>query len=139
MRVFFDTNILVYMFDSDAAEKKERACTRFEKESASGRVMLSTQVLQEFYVAVTRKLSVPLEPEAAEEIVRNLSLLPIIGVNAERVLSAISRSRKMQLSFWDTLIIETALSGGANRLLTEDLQHGQTIEGLLIENPFFEG
>ena len=99
--------------------------------------MLSTQVLQEFYVAVTRKLSVPLEPEVAEEVVRNLSRLPIIGVNAERVISAIGRSRKMQLSFWDALIIETALSGGANRLLTEDLQHEQAIDGLLIENPFF--
>ena len=88
-------------------------------------------------MSVRRKLSVPLEPEAAEEVVRNLSMLPIIGVNAERVLLAISRSSRMQLSFWDALIIETALSGGANRLLTEELQHGQTIDGLLIENPFF--
>ena len=136
MRVFFDTNILVYLFDADAADKKEQARARFETEASAGRVLLSTQVLQEFYVSVTRKLSVPLEPEAAEEVVRNFSMLPIIGVNAERVLLAISRSRRMQLSFWDTLIIETALSGGANRLLTEDLQHGQIIDGLLIENPF---
>ena len=93
MRVFFDTNILVYLFDNDAADKKEQACARFKTETSAGRVLLSTQVLQEFYVAVTKKLLVPLEPEAAEEVVRNLSRLPIIGVNAERVLSAISRSR----------------------------------------------
>ena len=136
MRVFFDTNILVYLFDNDAADKKEQARARFKTETSAGRVLLSTQVLQEFYVAVTRKLLVPLEPEAAKGVVRNLSRLPIIDVNAERVLSAISRSRRMQLSFWDALIIETALSGGADRLLTEDLQHGQTIDGLLIENPF---
>ncbi len=59
-----------------------------------------------------------------------------IGVDAERILAAIGRSRRMLLSFWDALIIETALAGGAERLLTEDLQHGQIIDGLQIENPF---
>lgn len=136
MRVFFDTNILVYLFDADAADKKEQACARFETEATAGLVLLSTQVLQEFYVAVTRKLSVPLEAETAEAVVRNLSALPILGIDAERILTAIGRSRRMQLSFWDALIIETALAGGAARLLTEDLQHGQIIDGLQIENPF---
>jgi predicted nucleic acid-binding protein len=136
MRVFFDTNILVYLFDADAADKKEQACVRFETEATAGLVLLSTQVLQEFYVAVTRKLSVPLEAETAEAVVRNLSALPILGIDAERILAAIGRSRRMQLSFWDALIIETALAGGAARLLTEDLQHGQIIDGLQIENPF---
>lgn len=136
MRTFFDTNILVYLFDTDADDKKARACVRFETEASAGRALLSTQVLQEFYVVVTRKLSVPLEPEAAEEIVRNLSLLPVIGIDTEKILAAIGRSQKMQLSFWDALIIETALAGGASRLLTEDLQHGQIIDGLQIENPF---
>ena len=70
-------------------------------------------------------------------VVRNLSTLPIVGVDAERVLPAIARSRRLQLSFWDALIIETAIAGGAERLLTEDLQHGQIIDGLQIENPFF--
>jgi predicted nucleic acid-binding protein len=137
MRVFFDTNILVYLFDADAAEKKELACARFETDVAAGRALLSTQVLQEFYVTVTRKLAIPLEPETAEAVVRNLSTLPIVGVDAERVLPAIARSRRLQLSFWDALIIETAIAGGAERLLTEDLQHGQIIDGLQIENPFF--
>jgi predicted nucleic acid-binding protein len=136
MRVFFDTNILVYLFDSDAAEKKELACARFEADAAAGRVLLSTQVLQEFYVTVTRKLAVPLEPETAEAAVRNFSTLPIVGVDAERILAAIIRSRRLQLSFWDALIIEAALIGGADRLLTEDMQHGMRIDGLQIENPF---
>ena len=139
MRVFFDTNILVYLFDADAAAKKEQARARFETEASAGLALLSTQVLQEFYVAVTRKLSVPLKAETAEAVVRNLSALPVIGIDAERILAAIGRSRSMQLSFWDALIIETALAGGAARLLTEDLQHGQIIDGLQIENPFFTG
>ena len=136
MRTFFDTNILVYLFDADADEKKAQACARFETEATAGRALLSTQVLQEFYVVVTRKLSVPLESATAEEIVRNLSLLPVIGIDTEKILSAIGRSQKMQLSFWDALIIETALAGGATRLLTEVLQHGLIIDGLQIENPF---
>ena len=138
MRVFFDTNILVYMFDADDVAKKELACVRFEAEASAGKVLLSTQVLQEFYVSVTRKLSVPLAPETAESIVRDLSLMPIIAIDTERILAAIHRSRMLRLSFWDALIIEAALAGGADRLLTEDLQHGQTIEGLQIENPFFK-
>lgn len=79
---------------------------------------------------------VPLEPEAAEAVVRDLAKLPVIGIDSDRILAAIGRSRRMQLSFWDALIIETALAGGADRLITEDLQHGQNIDGLLIENPF---
>lgn len=136
MRVFFDTNVLVYLFDADNETKKDMACSRFEAEASAGRALMSTQVLQEFYVSVTRKLSVPLAPETAEAIVRDFSLLPIVAIDAERVLAAIHRSRMLRLSFWDTLIIEAALAGGADCLLTEDMQHGQMIEGLRIENPF---
>lgn len=89
MRTFFDTNILVYLFDADAEEKKEQASILFEKEASAGLALLSTQVLQEFYVVVTRKLLVPLEPAIAEGVVRKLSLLPVIGIDSEKVLSAI--------------------------------------------------
>jgi predicted nucleic acid-binding protein len=136
MRVFFDTNILVYLFDADNADKKNLARATFEAAAATGQLVLSTQVLQEFYVAVTKKLAVPLDAETAEAVVRNLSVLPLIGIDAEKILGAIGRSRRMQFSFWDALIIETALAAGAARLLTEDLQHGQVIDGLRVENPF---
>lgn len=138
MRTFFDTNILVYLFDADAGEKKEAAAVLFQQETAAGRALLSTQVLQEFYVAVTRKLHEPLEPETAEGVVRDLSCLPLVTINSDNVISAIGRSRKMMLSFWDALIIDTALVGGASRLISEDLQHNQVIDGLQIENPFLE-
>ena len=138
MRTFFDTNILVYLFDADAGKKKETASYIFQKEASAGRALLSTQVLQEFYVVVTRKLQEPLEPDSAEGVVRDLSCLPVVTINSDSVLSAIGRSRKMVLSFWDALIIETALVGGASRIITEDLQHGQVIDGLQIENPFLD-
>jgi len=136
MRVFFDTNVLVYMFDADNELKKDLASARFEAEASAGRVLLSTQVLQEFYVAVTRKLLVPLAQETAESIVRDLSLLPTVAIDTERILAAIHRSRILRISFWDALIIEAALAGGADCLLSEDMQHGQVIDGLRIENPF---
>jgi predicted nucleic acid-binding protein len=93
-------------------------------------------VLQEFYVAATRKLAVPLPMADAEEAVRALADLSIVPVDSSLILSAIDRSRSMQVSFWDALIIEAALSVGATCLLTEDLQHGRQIDGLRITNPF---
>ena len=136
MRLFFDTNILVYLFDSDTPEKQAKARQRFETEAGAGRALISTQVIQEFYVTVTRKLAVPLEPQTAETAVIHLSALPVVGINTDMILAAIHRSQRLKLSFWDALIIESALAGGADHLLTEDLQHGQIIDGLKIENPF---
>ncbi len=136
MQVFFDTNILVYLFDQDVPDKRDRAKLLFQQEVESGRFVASTQVLQEFYVAATRKLAVPLPVADAEEAVRALADLSIVPVDSSMILSAIYRSRSMQFSFWDALIIEAALSVGATCLLTEDLQHGRQIDGLRITNPF---
>ena len=135
-RFFFDTNVLVYLFDNNEPEKKARAREVFEREARAGRAVLSTQVLQEFYVNATRKLAPALSSEVAEERVRDFSRLPLVRVEVGMILSAIVRSQEYMLSFWDALIVESALKGGADRLLTEDLQHGQVIEGLRIENPF---
>ena len=136
MRVFFDTNVLAYLFDDDAPEKQALARTVLQREVEDGRAVLSTQVLQEFFVATTRKLADPLSSEDGERAVRDLAELPVIQVTTRLVLDAVRRTRKTGFSFWDALIIETALVGGADRLLTEDLQHGQRIDGLLVENPF---
>ena len=136
--VFFDTNILVYLFDADAPAKRDRAREVFSSEVEAGRFVTSTQVLQEFYVAVTRKLSVPLAAEEAEEAVTALAELPVTSVDPRLILQGIRRGREMQVSFWDALIIEAALAAGAGRLLTEDLQHGREVTGLKIENPFSE-
>ncbi|MBA3584988.1 MAG: PIN domain-containing protein [Gemmatimonadetes bacterium] len=139
MRTFFDTNVLVYLFDEDAPANKARAQKLLEEEVSRGQAVLSTQVLQEFYVSVTRKLAEPLESEMAERAVRDLAVLPLIQIDAQMILAAIRRSRDFQHSFWDALIIEAAITSGADRLFTEDLQHGQLIESVRIENPFLIG
>jgi len=98
-------------------------------------LLLSTQVLQEFYWAVTRELASPLPEEVAEERVRDFSRLPLVRVDISMILAAIARSQSF--SFWDSLVLEAALRAG--RLLTEDLQHGKRIGALTVENPFREG
>jgi predicted nucleic acid-binding protein len=135
-RSFFDTNVLVYMYDDNEPEKKSRAMAVFEEEVQAGRAALSTQVLQEFYVNAVRKLRTPLSPERAAARVKDFASLTLVRVDASLILAAIARSRRMSLSFWDALIIEAALAIGADRLLTEDLQHGQTIGVMRVENPF---
>ncbi|MBA2693218.1 MAG: PIN domain-containing protein [Rubrobacter sp.] len=141
--VFFDTNVLLYMYDDNEPTKKEKAIEVFERESSVGNAVVSTQVLQEFYVNATRKLRSPLSLERAEARVRDFSRLPLVRVDVKRVdvniiLASIARSRSDVLSFWDSLIIEAALFVGAGRVLTEDLQDGREFGGLRIENPFRE-
>lgn len=135
MPAFFDTNILVYAFDEGEPERGEVTRTLIEKHLIEGDGMLSVQVLREFYSA-TRKPTHPLPIEKAVEAVGYLATFSPIAEDARMVVGAARRSREFALSFWDALIVEAALRGGANRLLTEDLQHGQQIEGLLVENPF---
>lgn len=135
-RSFFDTNVLLYMYDDDEPGKKETAIGVFDRVVGDGQAVLSTQVLQEFYVNATRKLAIPLSPERAAARVWDFSRLPLVRVDENTILAAIERSQRMLLPFWDALIVESALSAGADRLLTEDLQHGREIEGLIVENPF---
>jgi predicted nucleic acid-binding protein len=135
-RSFFDTNVLLYLFDNREPDKKAAAQELIQKEVEADRASLSTQVLQEFYVNVTRKLAFPLSPEEAGARVRDFSRLPLVQVDVPLILAAIARSQRMSFSLWDAMIVEAALKAGADRLLTEDLQHGQVIEDMRVENPF---
>jgi predicted nucleic acid-binding protein len=135
-RVFFDTNVLVYLFDSGEPEKRRVAQERFEREGLAGNAVVSTQVLQEFYVILTRKLEPALESGKACEAVQSLCKFPVVHIDPDMVLSAIRRSRAAELSFWDSLVIETAVHGQCGILLSEDLQDGQVIDGVRVENPF---
>jgi len=135
MKAFFDTNILVYLFDAGAPAKQRRAREILTQHTLAGETLLSTQVLQEFYVVVTRKLATPLDPDAAYQAVRELAVMPSVRVDIPLILSAIQLSRSKRLSFWDGLIVQSALEGGASILYSEDMQDGQVFETLRIENP----
>ena len=131
---FVDTNVLVYLFDSDAPDKQDHARELLREER--DRLVVSVQVLGEFYVTVTRKLAVPLPLDAAVSAVDALCELRVQALQPELVRSAIRRSQSSRLSYWDSLIVETALGAGAKVLFTEDLQDGQAIGGLRVVNPF---
>lgn len=138
MRAFFDTNVLVYMFDAGAPAKQRLAGALLEREAALGRATLSTQVLQEFFVAVTRKLAAPLAHEPAVRAIRALTELSVVHVDVAMILEATATANRFRFSFWDALIVQAARLGGASVLYTEDLQHDQVVEGVRIVNPFME-
>ena len=136
MAAFLDTNVAVYVHDHGEPEKRRRAIEVFE--APPDRLVVSTQVLTELYWTVTRKLDPPLAPETALEATEELGALSVVTVDREMVVSAIRTAHRHQLALWDALIVEAAARGGCERLLTEDLNHGQVIHGVRIENPFRE-
>ena len=135
-RTFLDSNVLVYSVDESPAEKvkHERAVELFSVEPEN--LVVSTQVLQEFYMVTTRKLKNPLTEERAARAVRGIAKLDVIGIDAPLVLAAVDTSRAVQISLWDALIIEAASRAGCKRVLSEDLNASQVIRGVRIENPF---
>lgn len=133
MRSFFDTNILVYADDLAADAKRERALALLEQHVAAGTAVLSTQVLQEYYVSATRKLGVP--PATARSKVALFGRLDLVEVDLELILGAIDVQRLHQLSFWDALIVRAATVAGCRQLFSEDLQDGRQIDDLQIVNP----
>lgn len=135
MPSFFDTSILIYAVDQEETEKSELAGRLVEEQLVDGNGMISVQVLREFY-SVARKLRRPLSDEQARQMIEYFSAFRTLPEDAGMVLGAARRSQELMLSFWDALIVEAALKAGADRLLTEDLQHGQVIEGMRVENPF---
>ncbi|MFO1205733.1 MAG: PIN domain-containing protein [Burkholderiales bacterium] len=136
MKVFVDTNVLLYRFDGNDPAKRDVARAEFRRLVMERSIVISTQVLQEFFVAATRKLSPALSAEQAGVVVSYLSRLPVAQIGTRTIIEAIALHRKFSLSFWDALIVRSAVEAGASTLYTEDLQEGQVIEGLTVVNPF---
>ncbi len=103
---------------------------------SGNRGYLSTQVLQEFYVTITRKIENPLKSSEAREIIRNYLAWPFHINDPETTNLASEIEEQNRLSFWDALIVAAALRLQAKKIITDDLNHGQFIERILIENPF---
>ena len=137
-RVFLDTNVLVYPFDMSEPARREVAISRLNHERELGGLVVSTQVLQELYVALTRGRAPISSPELAEDAVRAATRLAVVQVDPSLVLAAISGARRWQVSFWDALILGAAVSAGCEVVLSEDLNHGQVYGGVRVEDPFRE-
>jgi predicted nucleic acid-binding protein len=135
-KIFLDTNVIVYAYDKSAGEKHRIAADIMIKLWESGSGIVSTQVLQEFFVIVTRKIPKPLKANVAREIINDLLKWEVVINDSESILSAIDIHLKYKYSFWDSMIIDAALKGGATKLYSEDLSDRQQINGLIIRNPF---
>lgn len=135
-RSFLDTNVLVYTDDHDAPAKQTIALDLVESARVGGWGVVSTQVLQEYFAAATRKLGV--SAEIARAKVEIFGRLDLAIIDLPAVLAGIDLHRLHGVGFWDGLIIHAARSTGCRVLFTEDLQHGRRFDGLEVVNPFLE-
>jgi len=135
-KVFLDTNILIYAHDKDSGEKHSIALAIVKDLWAKRTGVLSNQVLQEFYVGVTRKIQKPITKSEAREILRAYICWSIKEIAPISIVRATEIEEKHRISFWDALVIVAAYEAKCEKILTEDLNSGQIIEGVLTENPF---
>lgn len=136
-KVFLDTNIFVYSFDNRDSRKRNVALELIHKTSEATTARISYQVVQEFVNVATKKFANPLKPSDARMYVESI-MSSMWQVNSSLGLTnkALEIQERWAYSFYDSLIIASALEAGCSILYSEDLQHGQTIEGLKIINPF---
>jgi predicted nucleic acid-binding protein len=131
---FLDTNVLIYADDSSSPKKQKRATALVAEHLRTQTAVVSLQVLQEYFVAATRKLG--LTPEAAQRKVEILAKARVVRFEPADVIAAIELHRLRQISFWDALIVHAARCAGAAILYSEDLQAGAVLGGVRLVNPF---
>jgi predicted nucleic acid-binding protein len=133
---FVDTNVLVYALDKSDSPKKRIAQQLMNELMEEDRLRLSTQVLQELFVTLTRKVSQPCASDEALAVLDDLTAWPLMVIDYAAIRAAIDLTDRAKLSFWDSLVVVAAARTGASVLFTEDLNDGQEILGVRISNPF---
>jgi predicted nucleic acid-binding protein len=131
---FFDTNVFVYADDAAEPARQARAIELITRYQRAGLLIISIQVLQEYFAAATRKLRI--DPELAQRKVELLTRARVIRFAENDVVAAIELHRLHRISFWDAMIVHAARLAGADILYSEDLQHGGVLAGVRVENPF---
>jgi predicted nucleic acid-binding protein len=134
-KTFVDSNVLIYAHDADAKSKHEVAKSVLAELWTQRAGVLNMQVLQEFYVNVTRKIAVPL-PKRTARLVVNSYVVWCVETTPTEISTAFRIEDESRIGFWDALIVASASKCGAGRILSEDLNAGQMIAGIRIENPF---
>ena len=132
-RVFLDANILVYAQDAGSPHKQRKSREVVAELAESGDGVISTQVMQEFFVAATRKIGVP--PLVTKGVLKTFAVFEIVQVSPPLIQEAVDCSILNQLSFWDSLILAAAASAGCTIVYSEDLNSGQGILGVKVQNP----
>jgi len=135
-KIFVDTNILVYAYDRSEPEKQRQAALILDKLALSGLGVISSQVMAEFFVTVTRKISAPLAPDSAYQRLENYQQSwEILDVTPAVVLEAARGVRDYQFSFWDAQIWATAHLNQIAAIFSEDFNVGAVVEGVRFVNP----
>ena len=134
VRTFFDSNILLYADDARFNSKRKRAAELILQHREQATAVLSLQVLQEYFSNATRKLGV--DPAEARRKVEIYSRFHLVEPRLSDVLEAVDLYRLHRINYWDAMVVHCASKSGCLQVLTEDLQHGQVIDGVRIVNPF---
>ena len=135
-KAFVDTNILLYAHDPGCGEKHELAKSLISRLWRDRAGVVSTQVLQELYVNLRRVAKRPVSSEEAKSLLSDYMTWQVVVNDGESILEALELESRYQLSFWDAMIVQAANASGADRLYSEDLNHGQTYGAVLATNPF---
>ena len=136
--MFLDTNILVYAYDQHDPHKQIIAQGLLTDGIKQENLILSVQVLGEFFNVVTRYIPQPMSPGEAKEVINTLSILPVQDIDMMMVKRAIDTHDVYQISYWDSLIISAAERAGCGMILSEDLSDGQIYHNILVNNPFID-
>jgi len=135
-KVFLDTNLLIYSLDNYNKKKQAQCRSLLKAVTSSMQGVISTQVMQEFYVAATRKLGA--DPLTTKDVMNSFTHFEVVGISPDIINSAVDCSILNRLSFWDALIVAAAESAHCEYLWTEDLNSGQVIRGVKVENPLLQ-
>lgn len=135
-RAFLDTNVLVCMYDRGAPAKRATARQLVRSGIERGTLVISVQVLGEFFTTMTRRIPNPLSAEEAEQEVNQIAVLPVLGIDTALVRRGIYTHKRYGLAYWDALVVATAERAGCTRIFSEDLNPGQSYNGIVVENPF---
>lgn len=134
-KIFVDTNILVYAHDASAGEKHVLANSVVERLWHDRCGVLSTQVLQEFYVNVRKRARAPITAPEARQLLVDYLTWEVVVSDGNAVVEAIELEERYQVSFWDALIVQAASTAGVDVIYSEDLNHGQQYEDVVVQNP----
>ena len=135
-RDFFDTNILIYAADRSEPEKQSQARRLLTAAIENETGAISAQVLGEFFNVATRRIPHPLSVEEAEEVIQRMAVLPIVELDWLLVRRAIDTHKEYGISYWDSLIVAAAERAGCVRIVSEDLNSGQSYHGIAVVDPF---
>lgn len=133
VKYFVDTNILIYLFSKDERDKRTTCKNYLHKVGEKGILVISTQVMSEFAVVMLRKYQMP--PSHLKSILEDFSAFEVVTITPDIVNKAVDIHVLNQLSFWDSQVVSAALSANCTAIISEDLNHGQKIEGIEVINP----